>query len=76
MFDVTFFNFAKKDNSTARPPAGSGTTLKCAIKTPSSILSPVVEVSGDLFPGNQYPTWNYAHIPAFNGRRYFVTNKV
>ena len=76
MFDITFFNFAKKDNSTARPPAGSGTTLKCAIKTPSSILSPVVEVSGDLFPGNQYPTWNYAHIPAFNGRRYFVTNKV
>jgi len=76
MFDITFFNFSKKENSTARPPAGSGTTLKCAIKTPSSILSPVVEVSGDLFPGNQYPTWNYAHIPAFNGRRYFVTNKV
>lgn len=67
MINVHFYNFAKKENSTAQP-SGTGTVLQCAVKTPSSVLSPVVEAAV-----NSFPAWNYCYIPDF-GRYYFVTS--
>lgn len=68
MINIYLFNFSKKDNSTARPSTDSGTRLRCAVKTGSSIVSPVVEISVEDLPG-----YNYAYIPSFN-RWYFITN--
>jgi hypothetical protein len=68
MINIYLFNFSKKDNSTARPSTDTGTRLRCAVKTGSSIVSPVVEISVEDLPG-----YNYAYIPNFN-RWYFITN--
>ena len=68
MINIYLFNFSKKDNSTARPSEASGTRLRCAVKTGSSIVSPVVEISVEDLPG-----YNYAYIPNFN-RWYYITN--
>lgn len=68
MFQIKVYNFNKKPNSTARPPLNSGTTLNCVMKTISSILTPIVEVSG---ASNFIPLYNYAYISDF-GRYYFI----
>lgn len=67
-FNVTFYSFSKKKNSTARP-TGSGTTFACRIKAPSGIIHPIIEISS---LSDTFPTFNYAYIPAFDERYYFV----
>lgn len=73
MINITFYTFSKKENSTARP-SGSGTVYKCAVKTGCSILSPIVELSGETFAGKQSPQYNYAYVKDWDNRYYFVTN--
>ena len=68
MINIYLFNYSKKDNSTARPATSAGTKYKCAVKTGSSIISPVVEISVETLP-----SYNYAYIGNFS-RWYFVTN--
>lgn len=65
MIDIYFYNFSKKENSTATP--SGGTTFRGTVKTPSSIQAPVVELSLDSFPA-----FNYCYIPSFS-RFYYVT---
>lgn len=60
---VTFYTFAKKINSTARPSSG-GTALNCQLKQPTGTSNPVLIVQGFNF------SWNYCYIPAW-GRYYF-----
>ena len=68
MFNIYLFNYSKKDNSTAHPSASDGTRYRCSVKTGSSIISPVIEISVEELPG-----YNYAYIGNFK-RWYFVTN--
>ena len=88
-FNVYFYNFAKKVNSTRTPVNGTEGLLwevhTCYLRSPSSIIAPVLEMS---FDRNQYGgdggtynenigeavlKYNYAYIPRFN-RYYFISN--
>jgi hypothetical protein len=88
-FNVYFYNFTKKVNSTRTPVIGTEGLLwevhTCYLRSPSSIIAPVLEMS---FNRNQYGgdggvynenigeavlEYNYAHIPRFN-RYYFISN--
>lgn len=66
MFQVSFYTFSKKANSTKRP-TGAAVTLDCRAVTPTGVLNPSIVVSIDN------PTaYNYAYIPSF-GRYYYVS---
>ena len=67
MFNINFYSFNKRNNSTKRPSA-SPSVFKCNIKTPSSILSPSIELNHSN-PSN----FNYCYIPEFK-RYYFISN--
>lgn len=67
-FTVNFYNFTKRENSTAQP-SGSGRSFNCILKENSSVIDPVIIL--DLGTDNA-PTYNYAFIPAY-GRYYAVT---
>ena len=69
MITINLYNFNKKTNSTKRP-SGSGKAYSCAVKTGSSLLSPVVEISD-----TSLPAYNYAYIANFK-RYYFIQNIV
>lgn len=70
-FQVVFYTFSKKQNSTARP-SGTGHNYNCMGKDPLSVTKPRLQLR--LADGAQdNPTaWNYAYISAF-GRYYWVT---
>ena len=68
-FNVNFYTFAKKSNSTARP-SGDGEVISCILKTDSSIRNPVIILERGLASA---PSWNYAYIPEY-GRYYFINN--
>jgi hypothetical protein len=67
MYNVEFFTFSKKQNSTARP-AGAGTVFPCRANTSFDILAPSVALNTGTYPGN----YNYCYIPEF-GRYYYCT---
>lgn len=66
-FDVNFYIFSKKSNSTKRPPSGSGVIqTTCYAVEPTGILNPTIRVKTDN------PTLcNYCYIHKFN-RYYYV----
>jgi len=71
MFNVVLYNFNKKPNSTARPPASlSGVTMSCVMKTASSVITPILEIS-DPQLRNNIPLYNYAYISEFK-RYYYI----
>lgn len=67
---VNFYNFSKKENSTAQPPASALIkSTDCYLKDGCSILAPSIRLAwaaDDMMP-------NYAQIPAW-GRYYNITN--
>lgn len=66
--NVKFYNLAKKVNSTKQPAVSDPfDSVDVVLKTPSSILAPVVELN---MPS--VPAWNYAYIPDME-RYYYVT---
>lgn len=65
MIKIHFYTFAKKINST-KQPTGTHTELDCNIKTPSSIINPVLEIA-TVSP----IAFNYCYIPAFS-RYYYI----
>lgn len=66
--NVTLYTFAKRPDSTKRPPQG-GLTLSATLKDSTSLLSPVL-----LFALSGNPTpYNYAYIPDF-GRYYYIND--
>jgi len=69
-FNVNFYQYAKKINSTARP-TGTPTIYSCRVKEPCSVFSP--EISLNLGLADAPTLLNYAYIAAFN-RYYFVKN--
>lgn len=69
MITVTLYTFSKRENSTATP-SGSGTDFSCALKAPTSIINPTLELAAaDL------TSFNYAYIAAFH-RYYFMRDIV
>lgn len=66
-FEVKFWNFPKKVNSTARP-SGEGTAYGCVLLSSSGIVDPMITLERGL---NSVPDFNYCYIPAFS-RYYFV----
>ena len=66
--NITFFNFNKNENST-KVPTATGTSFTCFIKSPSSIINPIIELKDN--PIN----FNYCYIPDFS-RYYFINDIV
>lgn len=66
---VTLFNFAKKENSTARPQMTAGTEYDCYLKDGTSVVDPVIVL--DLPSKSTFTKYTYAYIEDF-GRYYFV----
>lgn len=64
-FKVKLYTFSKKINSTAQPTGG--TELDCLIKSPSSIMNPVIELNTNPM------AYNYAYIADFS-RYYFIND--
>lgn len=64
---ATFWNFAKKDNSTARP-SGAGTDLTGEFKTGFNLLSPVIKI-GEL--SAVVPPYTYVYISDL-ARYYYI----
>lgn len=66
-FDVNFYVFSKKSNSTRRPPAGGAELhATCYAVEPTGVLNPTIRVKADN------PTlYNYCYITKFN-RYYYV----
>ena len=68
-FNVIFYQFTKKYNSTKRPASGSGTTYSCTLKDGSPIVNPTIEINlGYTTDPSQF---NYCYISSF-GRYYYV----
>lgn len=68
-FNVNFYNFSKRENSTYRP-TGTGTVYSCVLKEASSIANPTIIL--DVGTGDD-PSFNYAYISEFD-RYYYVTD--
>lgn len=66
--NITFWSFSKKENSTAIPSV-TGTVLACYMKSPSSVVNPVIELKDD--PSG----YNYCYIADFD-RYYFINDIV
>ena len=67
MFNVNFYNFSKRNNST-KIPNNSETSFDCDIRNVSNILNPQIELR------HENPTnFNYCYIPNFS-RYYFISN--
>jgi len=69
MFNIVLYRFNKRPNST-RVPTSAGTTVPCAMKSISSVITPIVEIT-DPHMNNEIPLFNYAYIADF-GRYYFI----
>lgn len=67
-FNVDFYTFSKKINSTLKPTDGA-TTYRCRIKEPCGIMNPVISLNLGL--SDNPHRFNYAHIEIFD-RYYFV----
>ena len=65
--EVVLYNFTKSENSTAIP--SGGTSYNCILKTPTSVLNPVIVVEANAL------NVTYGYIPDF-GRYYFVSDIV
>lgn len=63
-------NFSKRSNSTKQPTGG--TTFSGVLKEPCSILEPTILIESS---SATFPSFNYAHIPAFQ-RYYYITDIV
>ena len=66
---VTLYTFSKRLNSTKKPPAEGGLTVKAVLKDNTSIIRPELEVVENV------TAYNYAYIPSFS-RYYFVQDVI
>lgn len=75
MFEVYFYKFSKKLNSTKEPDAAAiatRQTFNCYMKEPSTITAPVIQLKLDQ---STVPDYNYCYIPAL-GQRYYQIMRV
>lgn len=67
-FNVTLYNFSKKENSTKRPIGG--TTYSCILKDTSSVIAPVLKFNFPL--SFNVSDFNYARIELYS-RYYYIS---
>lgn len=67
MFEVKFYTFSKRYNSTKRPGAATGTSYSCRVLDGTAIINPkiVLDIGLTADPSR----YNYAYIPNFD--RYY-----
>lgn len=70
-FNVSFYQFSKRQNSTATP-TGSGQTFACLANEPLNVLEPVIRLELAYTTSIPISVYNYARIPNFE-RWYWVT---
>lgn len=70
---VTFWTFAKKANSTARPSAAAAASFDCKLKDASGVLHPILQLANTGAAQWNPSAYNYAYIASY-GRYYFVQN--
>lgn len=75
--NVNFYQFQKRENSTAQPGVGvTATTYVCKLKDNCSIINPVIQIAKESAQAwSLLIGFNYAYIPDFN-RYYFVRDIV
>lgn len=71
MFNIRFWQFDKRENSTKRPDHTQGIVIPCALKDNCSAINPVFEINTVLWPDGNPTGYNYCLCPTF-GRYYFV----
>lgn len=71
--NIKLYSFSKKENSTSRPSASSGTSYTCILKDDCSIINPIITFDFGLVTDPS--SYNYAYIEDF-GRYYFINNWV
>lgn len=72
---VYLLNFTKNHKSTAQPNLTGLTPIDAKLKTPCSVIKPVLEISGKPSTLATYAATNYAFISVFNCH-YYVVNTV
>lgn len=72
-YDVYFFQFSKKKNSTAQPLLTNGKKITCKLMDGSGMLDPTLTIDGRTLSANEPEMWNYAYIPFF-ARYYWITD--
>ena len=72
MIPITFYNFAKKPNSTKQPDV-NGTTADCELIEDTSIINPKIRWHEPAVPAVNVYDFNYCYIAIFQ-RYYFVTD--
>ena len=75
--NVKFYQFQKRENSTAQPGVGvTATTYVCKLKDNCSIINPIIQIAKESAQAwSLLIGFNYAYIPDFN-RYYFVRDIV
>lgn len=68
---VLFFNFAKRENSTAIPFDNQGVAFSCNLKADSGVVNPRIIL--DTGMSGETPNWNYCRIREF-GRYYYIND--
>lgn len=70
MFNVVFYEFNKRPNSTKRPTSSTPSAIyPCSMKAASSLTSPLIELK---LSGSTVPKWNYCYIQDLGQRYYYV----
>ena len=69
MFDVKFYTFSKRYNSTKRPGSDAGTTYSCRVLDGTAIINPKIVL--DIGLTADPSAYNYAYIANF-GRYYHI----
>lgn len=77
-FEVKFFKFAKRENSTARPDLSGGLTVNCVLKDDCSLNNPdlLIEFTHATQGGpdpNAWPDYNYCYVVPW-GKYFFVSD--
>ena len=70
-FNVNFYTFSKKENSTKQPSGSATKTISCVLKETTSIINPILIIY-DTSALNPY-NLNYCYIATF-GRYYYVND--
>ena len=70
-FNVNFYTFSKKENSTKQPSGSATKTISCVLKETTSIINPTLIIY-DTSALNPY-NLNYCYIATF-GRYYFIND--
>lgn len=72
-YTVRFFQFSKKENSTARPLLTDGTEFSCRLMDASGILNPSFIIDSKNLLSGEPQKFNYAYISEFS-RYYFIND--